>query len=129
VIVSDLDERVAALVSGHFPTNRARPDIHLGRQVSLLARSFFDLALCPGAHPAQPADAPLAGGDQNGGSCRTGHLCGSRPGVTGPQGRRGVFRGIHGRSGAMKTARPIPSVNFERVPPRGAEVASHIRSR
>jgi hypothetical protein len=71
-VVSDLDQRAASLVSGHFPTSRTRPgpdggrgeeecacgqwyrqgraDIHLGREVSLLARSFFDLALEYGHH-------------------------------------------------------------------------------
>ncbi|MCZ4124971.1 hypothetical protein [Streptomyces sp. H39-S7] len=78
VIVSDLDERAAALVGSHFPTSRTRPgpdggrdeeecacgawyragrpDIHLGRHVSLLARSFFDLALRYAQEPAPLAD-------------------------------------------------------------------------
>lgn len=77
VIVDDLDQRMAALVSGHFPTGRsrtspddgpqdqcacgqwyraARPDLHLGRQLSLLARSFFDLALRYAPPPAQPTE-------------------------------------------------------------------------
>jgi len=77
VVVDDLDERIAALVSGNFPTGTSRtspddgpqdqracgqwyrsrrPDIHLGRQLSLVARSFFDLALRYAVPTEQPAD-------------------------------------------------------------------------
>ena len=76
VVVSDLDRRAATLVSAHFPTSRTRPgpdsgleeecacgswyragrpDIHLGREVSLLARSFFDTGLRHGPGP-RPTD-------------------------------------------------------------------------
>jgi len=76
VVVSDLDQRAASLVSGHFPTSRTRPgpdggrseeecacgqwyragrsDIHLGRQVSLMARSFFDMGLRYGQEARLP---------------------------------------------------------------------------
>ncbi|MFJ3699649.1 hypothetical protein ACIPW9_36955 [Streptomyces sp. NPDC090052] len=63
VVPADLDRRAASLVASHFPTSRVRPgqdgtesecgcgtwyptgqeSAHLGREVSLLARSYFDL--------------------------------------------------------------------------------------
>ncbi|MEV6421595.1 hypothetical protein [Streptomyces sp. NPDC051662] len=65
VVPADLDWRAASLVAGHFPTGRGRSgqdgvesecgcgtwypiggeSAHLGREVSLLARGYFDLAL------------------------------------------------------------------------------------
>lgn len=75
VIVTDLDDRAAALVASCFPTSRTRTgpeggleeecacgqwyragrsDIHLGRQVSLMARSFFDMGLRYGQEAQLP---------------------------------------------------------------------------
>ncbi|MFE2639520.1 hypothetical protein ACFXKF_32960 [Streptomyces scopuliridis] len=65
VVPADLDRRAASLVAGHFPTGHVRSgqdgtesecgcdtwypiggeSAHLGREVSLLARGYFDLAL------------------------------------------------------------------------------------
>ncbi|WP_329020777.1 hypothetical protein [Streptomyces sp. NBC_01601] len=65
VVPGDLDQRVAALVAGHHPTSRVRPgqagvesecvcgtwypmgrhDAHLGREMSLLVRGYFDLGI------------------------------------------------------------------------------------
>ncbi|MEY9842844.1 hypothetical protein [Streptacidiphilus sp. EB103A] len=80
--VDDLDRCAAALVAGHFPTNmlRTSPDdgvqeecacgqwypsgrqnVHLGRVVSQLARSLFDLGQChapPAASTAAADDSP-----------------------------------------------------------------------
>ncbi|MFD4535644.1 hypothetical protein ACFWNL_18390 [Kitasatospora sp. NPDC058397] len=74
VSADDLDRRAASLVSSHFPTGRVRPgpagvesecgcgtwytghhNGHFGREVSLLARSFFDLGLREGAAAGGPA--------------------------------------------------------------------------
>jgi hypothetical protein len=76
VVVSDLDQRAAALVADHFPTGASRTspgdgvqdecacgswyrtgraDLRLGREVSLLARSFFDLGFRHGPGP-RPTD-------------------------------------------------------------------------
>lgn len=65
VVPPDLDQRVTSLVAGHHPTSRVRPgqdgvesecacgtwypigrhDAHLGREMSLLVRGYFDQGL------------------------------------------------------------------------------------
>jgi hypothetical protein len=65
IVPADLDQRVAALIATHFPTGGvrhgqagiesecgcgtwypiSRDNAHLGREVSLLVRGYFDLAL------------------------------------------------------------------------------------
>ncbi|MGW8768361.1 hypothetical protein ACWGN5_38450 [Streptomyces sp. NPDC055815] len=75
VVPADLDARVAHVVTGHYPTDQVRtgtsgteaqcgcgdwyPTLghaaHVGRELSLLVRSYFDLGLRH--HPAHPLPA------------------------------------------------------------------------
>lgn len=74
VVPADLDQRVAVLVAGHHPTSRVRSgqtgvesecvcgawypigrhDTHLGREMSLLVRGYFDLGLRHGRGLTHP---------------------------------------------------------------------------